>query len=726
MKAISTFKKSSIALTVSALTIATPIHAQQNSDTSKAEQNNELEVISVTSSRRTKSLTEVPMAISAFNALTLERANVLDIEDIAGLTPGFTLSTYNPVTPQPYIRGVGTNSSSVGDDASVGVFIDDVFTGRAGGFRSDMFDIQRVEVLRGPQGSLYGRNVAGGAISVITKKPTEFYEAKLKATYGSYNLIQLQGMVSGAIAENVNGRFAGSIRQRDGWVDNIATGTELRDQDNQSFRGKLDFRLSDNTKLMVIADYSKDDLRSPGARTIKNYESVFGEAPTTGNAIDKVDLFNDGNTKREIYGISGNLSVEFSDMLFTSITAFREQDYAFDDDLFGRYFAASNISLTNDASENSKQITQEFRLQNLSSEPLEWTVGLYFFNEDIERVEAWDSSISYALQGSPELKSRPIWDAANETTSYALFGEGTYSINDHWSVTLGGRYTYDKKDFTNVATGGADLFGFLQENYQVAAEKSWNSFTPKLTANYFTDSNDMFYFTVSEGYKAGGYNGLAANKETAMTPFDQEKARNYEAGFKARLFDRKLTVNTAVFYLDYTDLQSFTTDLDTGDVRTATGDAEIKGIELDANARVGESLRLFATLALTDSEYTTFAQDPTVVGNSLTRTPEKSGSLGFNYQWLLADDQTLDLRTDLTYQSNVYYSVANEDAAAGKSHALVNANLTWESLEGWEVSAYVKNVTDKEYASHAFSQSGLSFVVEGEPRTFGVSATKLF
>jgi iron complex outermembrane receptor protein len=726
MIGISIFKKSSIALTVSALTITAPIQAQQNGDTSKAEQNNELEVISVTSSRRTKSLTEVPMAISAFDALTLERANVLDIEDIAGMTPGFTLSTYNPVTPQPYIRGVGTNSSSVGDDASVGVFIDDVFAGRAGGFRSDMFDIQRVEVLRGPQGSLYGRNVAGGAISVITKNPTEFFESKLKATYGSFNLRQLQGMISGSITENVDGRFAGTIRKRDGWVDNVATGSELRDQDNQSFRGKLDFEISDDTKLMLIADYSKDDLHGPGARTIKNYQSVFGQAPVTGNAIDKVDLFEDGSVKREIYGISGNLTTEFSDLLFTSITAFREQDYSFNDDLFGRYLAPAGAALGNEASENSKQITQEFRLQNLGSSPLEWTAGLYLFSEDIERVEAWNSSNIYTLLGVPDLQSRPEWDATNKTTSYALFGEGTYSINDHWSVTLGGRYTYDKKEYTNVATGAPDLLGFLQENYQVNAQKSWNSITPKLTVNYFTENNNMFYVTVSEGYKAGGYNGIAANKEMATTPFDQEKARNYEAGFKTRLFDRKLTLNSAVYFLDYTDLQSFTTDLDTGEVRTATGDAEVTGIELDANARIGEGLRLFATLAYTDSEYTSFATDQSVVGNILARTPEKSGSLGFNYQWLLANDQTLDLRTDLTYQSDIYYSVANDNDALGDSHVLLNVNLTWESFAGWEVSAYGKNLADKEYASHVFSQSGLGFVIEGEPRTFGISVAKLF
>ncbi len=719
------FKNSHLAIAVSVLTISSPVLAQDDNNGTEAEKS-QYETITVTSSRRTKSLNEVPMAVSAFGSMTIDRANMLDIEDIAGMTPGFSISTYNPVTPQPYIRGVGTNSSSVGDDASVGVFIDDVYAGRAGGFRSDMFDIQRVEVLRGPQGSLYGRNVAGGAISVITKDPTEFFEGKLKGTYGSYDLMELQGMVSGPIADDVKGRFAGSVRQRDGWIDNVYTGSELRDQDNKSFRGKLEFDLSRDANLMVIADYAKDSLNGPGARSVTHFDDVFGSKYPTQGEVDKVDLFKDGKTDREIYGVSGNLTVEFDDVLFTSITAFREQDYFFFDDLTGRYLAAGGQSLMNDASENSKQITQEFRLQNLSNGPFEWTAGLYLFNEDIERLEAWDSSKSYELQGQPNMTSRGVWDAANETKSYAVFGEGSYRLSDHWSVTLGGRYTYDNKDFSVTASGAPDLLGFLQENYQVAEEKSWNSFTPKVTVNYFTDNGDMWYMTLSEGYKAGGFNGIAATESAARVPFDQEKARNYELGFKARFFDRALSLNGAAYFLDYTDLQNFTTDIETGEVRTATGDAEVKGLELDANAYVTEGLRMFATYAYTDSEFTSFNSDPTVVGNRLARTPEHSGSLGFNYQWILGNGQTLDWRTDITHQGEMYFSVANEEASKTESYSLVNTNFTWENMDGWEVSVYGKNLTDKEYIVHSFSLTGVGFAIQGEPRTFGISVAKSF
>lgn len=725
MKITVPFKLSVLALTISTLTIPSLAVAQAQSDDDQAE-SEKYETITVTSSRRTKSLNEVPMAITALGSMTLERANVLDIEDVAGMTPGFSISTYNPVTPQPYIRGVGTNSSSVGDDASVGVFIDDVYAGRAGGFRSDLFDIQRVEVLRGPQGSLYGRNVAGGAISVITKDPTEFFEGKLKGTVGSHNLTELQGMVSGPLADGISGRFAGSVRNRDGWVDNVHTGNELRDQDNQSFRGKLNFDLSRDADLMLIADYAKDSLHGPGARSVTGYDDVYGSSYPTQGSNDKVDLYRDGSTDREIYGLSANLTVNLGDYEFTSITAYREQDYYFFDDLTGRYLRDAGLSLMNDASETSKQWTQEFRLQNLTTGPLEWTAGVYLFNEEINRLEAWDSTKMYELQGVDNMTSRGVWDATNETDSYALFGEGSYRINDQWQVTLGGRYTYDNKDFAVTASGAPDLLGFLQENYQVAEEKSWNSFTPKVTLNYFAEQGDMVYLTLSEGYKAGGYNGIAADAQAASVAFDQEKARNYELGFKARFFDRMLSVNGAAYFLDYTDLQNFTTDIETGEVRTATGDAEVKGLELDANAFVTDGLRMFATYAFTDAEFTSFASDPSVVGNTLARTPEHSGSLGFNYSWLLDNGQMLDWRTDVTYQDEMFFSVDNDAAAKTDSYALVNSNITWETMDGWEFSIYGKNLTDKEYIVHSFSLTGVGFAIQGEPRTFGISVAKSF
>ncbi|MFD1216050.1 TonB-dependent receptor [Microbulbifer celer] len=686
-----------------------------------------LEEVTVTAQRKSQNLQSVPIAVSAFGEEAMERGNMLDVEDVSAMTPGFSLSSYNPVTPQPYIRGVGTNSSSVGDDASVGVFIDEVYAGRAGGYRADMFDVQRVEVLRGPQGSLYGRNVAGGAINVITNNPTDTFEAKAKVTGGNYNLKEFRGMLSGPIADSVNGRVAVSRRTRDGWIENVNTGNDdLGNQDNLSVRGKLAVVLGDRTDLMLSADYATDDLIGSGARSIVGYEDVFGTAHPTENDADKVDSFVDGYAERDMYGVSAKLTHSLDTVDLVSITAYRTQDYAFNDDMMGRYLAAAGAAMTNDAAEESSQFSQELRVQSTGTEALEWTAGLYLFQEDVDRVESFDSSRVYDLAGFPGLMSRPVWDASNETTSYAVFGEATYHFSPAWSASFGGRYTYDQKDFTSVASGAPDEFGFLAEDYSVTADKNWKKFTPKATLTYTTENADIVYATISEGYKAGGFNGIAATEQGATVAFDPENATNYEIGFKTSMLGQRVRLNGAVFYLDYTDLQSFTVDLETGQVETATGDAEIKGVELEASALVTDALMLAVNYGYTDSEYVSFESDPTIVGNNLARTPEHSASASINYEWMLGNGSAINFNTNAMYQGEVFYSVGNTEAASDDARTLVNANATWDNFDGLKVSLWGKNLTDEAYVVHAFEQTGMGFAIMGEPTTWGISVTKDF
>ena len=721
-KAIST----SLAIVLSHSVMAQDAAQEQKSGTLA------LEEVTVTAQRKSQNLQDVPIAISAFSGDAMERGNMLNVEDVSAMTPGFSLSSYNPVTPQPYIRGVGTNSSSVGDDASVGVFIDEVYAGRAGGYGADMFDVQRVEVLRGPQGSLYGRNVAGGAINVLTNNPTDSFEAKTKLTYGSYNLVEARGMVSGPLAENVNGRIAVSRRTRDGWIENVNTGNDnLGNQDNLSARGKLAIVLGDRTDLMLSADYATDDLTGSGARSIVGYEDIFGTAHPTENDPDKVDNFVDGYADRDMYGVSAKLTHSLETVDLVSITAYRTQEYAFNDDMMGRYLAASGMAMTNDATEESSQLSQELRIQSAGTEALEWTTGLYLFREEVDRVESFDTSRIYDLAGYAGLSSRPVWDASNETTSYAVFGEATYHFSPAWSASFGGRYTYDQKDFASVATGPDEALdalnaGFLAESYDVTANKSWKKFTPKATVTYTSEDADIVYATISQGYKAGGFNGIAATEQGATVAFDPENATNYELGFKSSMLGQRVRLNGAVFYLDYTDLQSFTVDFDSGQVVTATGDAEIKGIELEASALVTDALMLALNYGYTDAEYVRFESDPEIVGNRLARTPEHSASASVNYEWMLSNGSAINFTTNAMYQSEVFYSVGNTEGASDAERTLVNTNVTWENYEGLRVSLWGKNLTNEEYAAHSFEQSGMGFAIMGEPTTWGISVTKDF
>jgi len=675
----------------------------------------QLEEVVVTAQKKQENLQDVAIAVSAFSADTLRNAGIQNMTDVTAMTPGFSISNYNPTTPAPYIRGVGTNSSSVGDDASVGVFIDEVYAGRAGAFDADMFDVSRVEVLRGPQGTLYGRNVAGGAMNIITNNPTDELEGRAEVTLGDYDLVALAGVLSGPLSAdgNVRARLALSSRQRDGWVTNVTNGNELRDEDNVSARGKIDFDISDSLYLQISADYSKDDLEGPAARATEDL------APTVpGNPTDKVSLIYDGYAEREIQGASARLVWDLAGGTLTSITAYRSNDYEFLDDTTGTWQV---LSLVNEATEESDQYTQELRF-SATTDHLDYTVGFYYFYEEVDRFETFDSSATFGVPGL----SRPLFNGNMDSTSYSVFGEVSWLLSERWTAIFGGRYTWDEKEADLVATD-PDLLGFLIEPYAVKADEDWNKFTPKLGLEFQASDTTLLYITWADGYKAGGFNGLAPIAAAASTPFDEETASNYELGMKADLLDQTLRVNASLFYTDYEDLQNFFVDFGTFEVVTATADAEIYGLELELWYSPVVGLDLFLSGSWLDTEYTTFEADPSVEGNNLMRAPEVTGSGGFQYRWELSDLGNLLLRADVMYSDELFFSTANVPESSSPSYTLVNARISLEMNAGWDISLWGKNLTDETYVQQGFTVgSGDSHPIYGPPTMWGVTAAYSF
>ena len=675
----------------------------------------QLEEVVVTAQKKQENLQDVAIAVSAFSADTLRNAGIQNMTDVTAMTPGFSISNYNPTTPAPYIRGVGTNSSSVGDDASVGVFIDEVYAGRAGAFDADMFDVSRVEVLRGPQGTLYGRNVAGGAMNIITNNPTDELEGRAEVTLGDYDLVALAGVLSGPLSANgnVRARLAISSRQRDGWVTNVTNGNELRDEDNVSARGKIDFDISDSLYLQISADYSKDDLEGPAARATEDL------APTVpGNPTDKVSLIYDGYAEREIQGASARLVWDLAGGTLTSITAYRSNDYEFLDDTTGTWEV---LSLVNEATEESDQYTQELRF-SATTDHFDYTAGFYYFYEEVDRFETFDSSATFGVPGL----SRPLFNGNMDSTSYSVFGEVSWLLSERWTAIFGGRYTWDEKEADLVATD-PDLLGFLIEPYAVKADEDWNKFTPKLGLEFQASDTTLLYITWADGYKAGGFNGLAPIAAAASTPFDEETASNYEVGMKADLLDQTLRVNASLFYTDYEDLQNFFVDFGTFEVVTATADAEIYGLELELWYSPVVGLDLFLSGSWLDTEYTTFEADPSVEGNNLMRAPEVTGSGGFQYRWELSNLGNLLLRADVMYSDELFFSTANVPESSSPSYTLVNARISLETNAGWDISLWGKNLTDETYVQQGFTVgSGDSHPIYGPPTMWGVTAAYSF
>ena len=697
-----------------------------------------LEEVIVTAQKREQNMQNVPIAVTALGEDTIRNANIVTIDDVANHTPGFTMTNYNPVTPQPFIRGVGSSPSDAGSDASVGIFIDGVYAGRAGGYRADMFDLQRVEVLRGPQGTLFGRNVAGGALNILSNAPGREFGGDLELTAGDYNLYGARGMLTGPLSGTLAGRLAFSVRQRDGNTDNTLSGNELHDEDNKSVRGRLLWEPADSLTINLIADYSEDDLEGPAARNFEgDPAAALGSVglgllvplllPTSKDPF-RIEAAFDGYAHREMGSATLQADWETGLGTVTSVSGFRHNDFDYLDDVVGLAFdPASGVAplLTDHTDEESDQFSQELRLSSVQDE-FAWTVGLYYLEQDLDQVQ------TFTPLGVPV-----SYDQSADTTSYAVFAHATLPLNEHWAITGGGRYSYDEKDFDLVTEGDEIGFGLLTPDpanpeagaqpFEASDDDSWSKFTPKLSVEYTPTDNIFAYATWSQGYKSGGYNGVATNFTAATTPFDEETVNNYEVGVKTDFFDDRMRLNIAAFYMDYEDLQVFVSSFEStvGILVDNAGEADVYGLEAEFFYSPSDRLDLTATYAYLDAEIGNNEIGTVEEGNDLTRAPEHTASAAAQYRWPLGNFGDLLLRADYSWQDKSYFQPENYELSAQDSYGLLHLRAALQAGAGWELAVWLKNATDEEYWVHAFDSSfgsdlGAS-AVQGEPRMWGVT-----
>ncbi len=702
--------------------------------------NAQLEEVIVVAQKREENVQSVPIAVSAFSETTLRNGTMVTMDDYSRLTPGFTVTNFNPVTPQPFIRGIGSSPSDAGSDASVGVFIDGVYGGRAGGYRTDMFDIKRVEVLRGPQGTLFGRNVAGCAINVLSKLPEEYFGAELELTGGNYDLIASRGMITGPLTDQLAGRLAFSTRKRDGHSDNTITGSELRDEDNVSARGRL-LWTGETASVLFTAEYNEDDLDGPAARNYEGIDPFFVLndlgigylAPflrETSKDPYKIEAGEDGFAERDMYAASLQIDWDLEIGTLTAITGYRDQDYSFFDDLLGLGFepaAPFDPLLTNYADEQSDQWSQEIRLTSADDE-LRWTVGLYYLEEDVDRLE------SFSPLGTPV-----SYDQSASTTSYAAFGQLTYPVSEQLDITVGARYSYDEKDFDLVTDGVEIGFGLLTPDpanpdagavpFSSSDDENWDNFSPKISLDYAAGDHTFLYLTLSHGYKSGGYNGQSTNQTAARTPFDEEEVINYEVGIKTDFLQRKARLNLAAFYMDYDDLQVFVASAETtaGVFVENAAEADICGVEMEFYYAPTEDLDITMTYAWLDAELGENDIPEVDEGNNLTRSPEHALSIAAEYHYPIEGIGELMLRADYSWQDDFYFILNNPELSKQDDYGLLNLRMALQGDDKWELALWSKNVLDEEYWIHAIDPSYGSDLaasgIQGDPRTYGVTAT---
>ena len=720
-----------------ALAIALPAAAQEQAT---------LEEITVTAQRRAESLQDVPIAITAFTADTLERSRIFSMQEIVTRTPSFTMTAFNAGQPRLFIRGIGSTDDGAAQDNSVAVFIDDVYIGRGMGQASEIYDLERVEVLRGPQGTLYGKNVVGGVVHLISARPEEETRVQGEVTVGRFDALEFRGMATGALTDSLSARLSFVSVNRDGYAHNILRDEALEDRQFSGLRGQLLWSVSDEIDVVFAADYS-DHADNGVAR--KGFTGDFGPNPF--GSVTEVQSTDDprvSETPRDTFqevtlgGVSARINWDTALGALTSVTAYRESDGDIQDAFTGIGSPPYAVLDTrNQEFEKAEQFSQELRLSWGGDDGrLSGTAGIYYLAEDVDRVEISDLE-SAAGETLPSLLGGLLGSSGSfqlaDNRSLGIFASATYDFDEAWSLTLGARYSRDDKEITTevreLRDGGGGEFGFIAapplEEFSVSAEADWDAFTPSLSLAYQATDSHKLYVSASRGFKSGGFQGQAPTGRAAETPFDPEFAWNYEIGAKTAWLDDRLVVNTAVFFTDYEDLQvrqnAATPDNPLPVLRiTNAAEAEATGLEVELTARPIPALDIWGNLSLLDTEFKNFVDNTglDVSGNNMLFAPESQYNVGLQYHGEIDADTGWYGRLEYRWQDEYFDDPANLPVHKHERYGLLDAAFGLSFAEGrWQVEVWGLNLSDELYATHNVPFLGDRFLVFGPPRTYGVS-----
>lgn len=731
----------------------------------------------VTARRREENVQSIPLAITALTEDALEASSMRDLRDIGDFAPNvtFSLSGGNgggaPSEATVYIRGLGQIDSGIYADPGVGIYLDGVFLARSQGAVLDLFDIERVEVLRGPQGTLFGKNTTGGAIQLITKRPTAQFGGSARVTLGELDRRDLAFRLNGALASRLFASLSASALNRDGFARSLETGAVMNDDNRDSARAALRWLASDR----LIVDVSIDALRErrsaldqplvavlPSA-FLSFYNTVLADSgltPVTAAFItgDLRTSYSDFPSRSDGDQLGGTLTATrtFSNLRLTSISAYREYDFSGSSDFDG----TPNHVFDRDYRQRQQQWSQEVQVSGQGlDDRLSWVAGgLYFteqprddsrytlFGELYAALEAAPGAI-YAPPGVPAFFCNPgppppgvpcfggagnplnlaffigdggLESLAVETKSAAVFGEATLAIGKRLSATAGVRYTDEEKTFRYFTDPRNTPVQNLSNN------DSWGAWSPRVSLAYQASDRTMIYGSVSRGFKSGGFNGRSFNRNQ-LDAYDPETVWSFESGVKTELYDRRLQLNTAVFYNDYQDIQFSAAVIENG-VATFivqnAGAATVKGIEVELEARPAQGLALNAGIGYLDSRYTEIdAVGGAPEDGRLPKAPKWDLTFAAQYAFELQKAGAMIVRSEYSYRSAFFNDITNSPLIEEDGYGLISARLTWAPpSDRWELVLFGTNLSDESYLEHgAISPSlGLATGVAGRPREWGL------
>lgn len=674
--------------------------------------------IIVTAQKREEALQDVPITIQAFTAETMQASGVSEVIDLPALVPALTIGRSAGGTV-PFIRGVGSTDTAAGQESPVSTYIDGVYVMSMWANNAALKNVERVEVLKGPQGTLFGRNATGGLIHIITRDPEFDTSGSLSLSAGAYETYEVNGYFTTGLTETIAADFAGYVRrQEDGYGINLVTGNDTNFNNEITARSKIQYQ-GERTKFTLAGDYTDiEDARGLN-RTILPGTISTGGGTYSG---DFYDVTHNVDFKRttESGGVSLQIDHEFGSVDLTSISAYRVDDsnFYFDNDIGATPAAVADIYYKN------KTISQELRLASANASGNSWITGLYYFHAD--------SDIDLSVLAGPALT--PVANIVSnvETNSYSLFGEYRIGIGNNGRLTLGARYTIDER--TTGGTVGAIVFPGQKETWK---QPSW-----RVVYDHHITDDAMVYASYNRGFKSGNFNIIPANQPS----YDPEIVDAYEIGTK--ISSATARFNLAAFYYDYRDLQvRIIQNVSTMTLNAAS--ANIWGIEGDFAIELLSGFTVSGGAAYVDSEYSDFGNAPNLVpatpgvycpgvttgplpsggncvvavdasGNQLIRSPKFTGNIGADYR-IPVGEGSFSLNARLSYRGGFPWEVSGR--IREDDSLLLNASLFWNAPGNtWRLGFRGRNILADKYQIYGGSVEAGDYLSAGEPSTYAIVA----
>ncbi|RMF11564.1 MAG: TonB-dependent receptor [Alphaproteobacteria bacterium] len=724
----------------------------------------QIEEILITSQKKASAtdVQSVPSAITAFDDRVIERTFALDMTDLGRLAPNTQLNPSGTFMgfANYFIRGVGQSNTVRTVDPAVGAFMDGIYIGFGPASIATAFDLATVEVLRGPQGTLFGKNVTGGAVSVTSKRPTNEFGGYVKATYGRFDRVDIQGAINVPLVEdNLAIRLAGLTRTQNGYFKNELLDLTKPETDIAILRPSIRWTPNEDVDITLIGEYYRDRGGSSASQNLNSninprlvgaaqtpvpaiVQSVFGYIPPD----DKYEVNHNlqGYVDAEAYHFVLDANYDLGHGTATLITGYRDVTYNTSTDFDGSPFTVFHFP---DNRESQNQFSAELRYASSFSDWMEFTVGLYYFTQEFEIGERRQFFGGGTPDNPIEITSAGL--AFTDDESYAIFGQGSVDLTPDVSLIIGGRYTYEEKQIT-LCPFNAAVFDSLSLGdcpTVLNADDDWSSFAPKVGIDWHGSDDILLYGSWSKGFRSGSFNSRAPFAE-ALGPVDEETVSAFEVGMKGLFLDRRLRFNVAGFLSDYKDIQRTVSDTvivngvaQVLQIPRNAAEATIWGIEIETQYVAADGLTLDASIGYLNAEYDEFNNidanrngvfepeiDPQIAKElEFERVPEWEFTVGATYEMAVTDRSNLRLRTSYGWRDSHFVDTLNSPSVAVDSYGLLDASVTYDDyVGGWELSLFGRNLTNEKFHDFGFDGGTHRAVWGGVPRTWGIELKAAF